>query len=277
MPPPLPVLLPCCLGPLSASAVGTGGLCPQGGDRASPPAGPGPFTLSAPPRARAWPTFLPHTALPCHPGGLEAGLQHPAGALPPRPPTLHPSPVLPVPGLRDFAETHADLGQSDLWAPGEAHPGRRKKMAEPSFPQSDSVNTSDVRGLAARLGPNLVTEGARTSRAAPSSLPQAGGLLPRARRIQGPDPCRPSTDFPLPPLGECSVADIPSSGWEERKALSSPPSGPGTLPLPLWREVPAGPGWPRRPAEFTQRPPCSAGRWSWGSRPGAQLLGRHAY
>lgn len=97
---------------------------------------PAPALPPEPGLAHFPPKHHPPALPPCHPAGL-------AGVLPPRPPTLHPPPVLPVPGLGDFSETHADLCQSDLWAPGEAHPGRRKKMAEPSFPQSDSVSTSD--------------------------------------------------------------------------------------------------------------------------------------
>lgn len=87
---------------------------------------------------------------PGHPAGLWEGLQHPATAAASQAPTLHPwwaQPCLTLlPCLSQVSwtsEWQGDDCQSDLCAPGEAHPGRRKKMAEPSFPQSDSEYQPD--------------------------------------------------------------------------------------------------------------------------------------
>lgn len=66
-----------------------------------------------------------------------------------------------------------------------------------------------------------------------------------------------------------------------REALSSPLGGPGTLPLPQWREVPARPERPATPQDarrgLSVRRPRDSGVAAGGARLGAQLLGQHAY
>lgn len=187
---------------------------------------------------------------------------------------------LPVLGLRDLPERLADQCQSDLWAPGEAHPGRRKKMAEPSFPQSNSVNTGRMRRWAAWLGPNLITGRAR--KPPPPS---------RRRRVcstavwKDPWPIselQPSTSLPLLPWGSAVSQTFPAeAGRRERRcpalrvawALSLTHRGERSWP---------GIGGPVGPQTSPGGLPAPPAARSWGSRPGArgpgaQLLGRHAY
>ena len=118
-----------------------------------------------PPQPGAWPTFLPPPGSASGPpwgarGGPAASL---ARALPPGPQPctsgvgwwaqpyrtllLPCSACLPALGLRNFPERQGegDSANRTSGPPREAHPRRRKKMAEPSIPQSDSANARSAR------------------------------------------------------------------------------------------------------------------------------------
>lgn len=175
---PTPNALPYCQGPPPCLSSWHKALSSPGGERGSLPPIPAPHALclashGPPQRARGLAHFPPKHHLPLR---LRATRGPAAPRRPGRQPSgpacrtlLLPSSVpLPAQGLRDFPERQGGQGQGDRWAPGEARPGRRKKMAEPSFHKAPA-NARRMRGLAAGLGPTLITERASTSPEAPSS------------------------------------------------------------------------------------------------------------
>lgn len=139
-------------------------------------------------------------------------------------------------------------------------------MAEPSLPLSNSERlVSQRRGLAAGLGPNLITR--KTTRTSP--------LLPVHQEVEVSHlwPASAPARYPVLSLPWGSAASCQTPGWEERKALSSP-SGRALPNTPALDGAPGLVSAARSAPRTCAADPCPLAARSWGSWPGARCPGR---